>query len=94
LGRQVFARLVHSSHAQPHQPVKTVAKMGGSHEPLILNYDRANRQLGSVIVEGFDTKLRLVTRNSYGFRSVQTLDIALDHVVRQLPTPPLARPFA
>jgi transposase len=68
--------------------------MRGSHEPLLLNYYRAKRQLGSGIVEGFSTKLKLVTRSSYGFRSAETCEIALYHAVRQLPTPALAHPSA
>jgi transposase len=76
------------------EPIKKVAKMLRSHKPLILNYFRAKKQLNSGIVEGLNNKLKLVTRKSYGFRSAETLKIALYHALGDLPTPPLAHKFA
>ncbi len=64
-----------------------------SHRALILNYFRAKKQLNSGIVEGFNNKLKLVTRKSYGFRSAEPLKIALYHALVDLPTPQLAHRF-
>jgi len=73
---------------------KKVAKMLRSHAPLILNDFRAKKQLNSGMVEGLNNKLKRVTRKSYGFRSAETLKIALCHALGDLPTPPLAHRFA
>ena len=36
---------------------------------LLLNWFRADGQLSSGVVEGFNNKVKLVTRKSYGFRT-------------------------
>ena len=75
------------------EPMKKFAKTLRNHRDLILNYFRAKKQLSSGIVEGMNNKLKLVTRKSYGFRSAETLKIALYHTLGDLPTPPQTHRF-
>ena len=75
------------------EPMKKFARTLRSHRNLILNYFRAKKQLSNGIVEGFNNKLKLVTRKSYGFRSTETLKIALFHTLGNLPTPPQTHRF-
>ena len=37
-----------------------------SHRDLILNYFRAKKEYSSAVVEGLNTKVKLVTRKAYG----------------------------
>lgn len=75
------------------EPMKKVAKTLRKHRNLILNYFRAKKLLSNGIVEGMNNKLKLVTRKSYGFRSAETLKIALYHTLGDLPTPPQPHRF-
>ena len=51
------------------EPMKQVAKMLRKKRELILNWFRADGALSSGVVEGFNNKLKLITRKSYGFRT-------------------------
>ena len=51
------------------EPMKKVARMLRGKRELILNWFRADGKLSSGIVEGFNNKLKLITRKSYGFRT-------------------------
>jgi transposase len=75
------------------EPIKKVAKMLRVHRGLILNYFRAKKQFNSGVIEGVNNKLKLVTRKSYGFRTVETLKIALNHALGNLPMPPTTHRF-
>jgi transposase len=75
-------------------PMKRVATTLRLRRELILNYFRAKKQLNSGAVEGMNNKLKLVTRRSYGYRSAETLKIAMYHALGDLPTPPQAHEFA
>jgi transposase len=75
------------------EPMKKVAKMLRNHRGLILNYFRAKKQFNSGVIEGLNNKLKLVTRKSYGFRTVETLKIALYHTLGNLPMPPTTHRF-
>jgi len=75
------------------EPIKKVAGMLRGHRELVLNFFRAQR-LTSATVEGFNNKLKLVTRKSYGFRTEETLEIALYHAMGELPMPPCPHRFA
>lgn len=46
------------------------------HRELILNYFRAKKEHSSGVVEGLNNKAKVVTRRSYGFRSLNTIRIA------------------
>lgn len=68
-------------------PMKRKAKMLQSHRELILNYFRAKKEYSSAVVEGLNTKVKLVTRKSYGYRKAETIKIALFHTLGRLPEP-------
>jgi transposase len=69
------------------EPMKKVARMLRSHEPLILNWFRAKGEISSGPVEGLNNKIRVVTRRSYGFRTYEAMEIALYHTLGRLPEP-------
>jgi len=75
-------------------PMKSKAKMLRSHRDLILNYFRAKKEYSSSIVEGFNTKVKLVTRKAFGYRKDDTIKIALFHALGRLPEPEHAHRFA
>ena len=69
------------------EPMKKVARMLRTHEPLILNWFRAKGEISSGAVEGLNNKIRVVTRRSYGFRTFKAMEIALYHNLGRLPEP-------
>ena len=56
-----------------------------SKRELILNWFRAGGTLSSGSVEGFNNKVKLVTRKSYGFKTQEAYEIALYHNLGDLP---------
>jgi transposase len=75
-------------------PMKAKAQMLQSHRDLILNYFRAKKEYSSGIVEGLNTKVKLVTRKAFGYRVFDTVRIALFHALGRLPEPEHAHRFA
>ncbi|MBZ5672476.1 MAG: ISL3 family transposase [Acidobacteriia bacterium] len=75
------------------EPMKKVARMLRSHEPLILNWFRAKGEISSGAVEGLNNKIRVVTRRSYGFRTYKGMEIALYHNLGRLPEPESTHKF-
>lgn len=69
------------------EPMKKVARMLRAHEPLILNWFRPKKEISNGTVEGFNNKIRVVTRRSYGFRTYEAMEIALYHNLGRLPKP-------
>jgi transposase len=69
------------------EPMKKVARMLRAHEPLILNWFRAKKEISNGAVEGLNNKIRVVTRRSYGFRTYEAMEIALYHNLGRLPEP-------
>lgn len=74
-------------------PMKKVAQMLRDKRELILNWFRADGQLSAGIVEGFNNKLKLVTRKSYGFRTQEAYETALYHNLGALPELKLTHEF-
>jgi len=74
-------------------PMKKVAKMLRRHRPLLLNWFKAKKQFSSGVVEGLNTKVKLTTRKSYGFRTYKATEIALYHALGTLPIPKTAHEF-
>lgn len=64
------------------------------HRDLILNYFRAKKEYSSGVVEGLNTKVKLVTRKAFGYRMFDTIKIALFHALGRLPEPEHAHRFA
>lgn len=60
---------------------------------LILNWFRAEGTISAGTVEGFNNKLKLVTRKSYGFRTQNAYEIALYHNLGALPEPEFTHEF-
>ncbi len=69
------------------EPMKKVARMLRSHEPLLLNWFRAKGEISAGAVEGLNNKIRVMTRRSYGFRTFEAMEVALYHTLGRLPEP-------
>lgn len=75
------------------EPMKKVARMLHRHRPLILNWFKVKGQLSSGVVEGFNTKAKLISRKSFGFCTYHGVEIALYHALGDLPEPNFAHKF-
>jgi len=75
------------------EPMKKVARTLRNHRELILNWFRAKGALSSGVVEGFNNKVKLTTRKSYGFRTYEAVEIALYHNLGALPEPEFTHRF-
>jgi len=75
------------------EPMKKVAKTFRRHTELILNWFVAKKVFSSGIVEGLNNKVKVTTRKSYGFRTYECIEIALYHVLGNLPDPPSTHRF-
>jgi transposase len=75
------------------EPMKKVARTLRNHRGLILNWFRAKGALSSGVVEGFNNKVKLTTRKSYGFRTYEAVEIALYHNLGRLPEPDFTHKF-
>ncbi len=64
-----------------------------SKRELLLNWFRAGGALSSGVVEGFNNKLKLITRKSYGFRTQEAYETALYHNLGDLPEPVFTHRF-
>jgi transposase len=69
------------------EPMKKVARMLRSHRELLLNWFRAKKTISSGVIEGFNNRLKLTTRKSYGFRTFRAAEVALYHTLGNLPEP-------
>lgn len=74
-------------------PMKKLAKTFRSKRELLLNWFRADGQLSSGVVEGFNNKLKLITRKSYGFRTQEAYETSLYHNLGALPEPEFTHRF-
>lgn len=75
------------------KPMKKVARMLRNHRELLLNWFLARGKVALGCVEGFNNKAKVVTKRSYGFRSYDTLKIALYHALGDLPEPKFTHRF-
>ena len=75
------------------EPMKKVARTLRNHRELILNWFRAKGTMSSGIIEGFNNKVKLTTRKSYGFRTYEAIEIALYHNLGALPQPEFTHRF-
>ena len=67
------------------EPMKKVARSFREKHELILNWFYAGGTISAGIVEGFNNKLKLITRKSYGFRTQEAYETALYHNLGALP---------
>ena len=75
------------------EPMKKMAKTLRNKRELLLNWFRADGALSSAVVEGFNNKLKLITRKSYGFRTQEAYENALYHNLGALPEPDFTHIF-
>jgi len=75
------------------KPMKKIAKMLRVHREHLLNWFRCRDRIALGAVEGFNNKVKVTTRKSYGFRSFDVLKIALYHTVGKLPEPESTHKF-
>jgi transposase len=75
------------------EPMKKMAKTLRKHRPLLMSWFRARGELSSGVVEGFNNKVKLTMRKSYGFRTFRGIEIALYHAMGDLPEPELTHRF-
>ncbi len=75
------------------EPMKAVARTLRSKRGLLLNWFRAEGQLSSGVVEGFNNKVKLVTRKAYGFRTQKAYETAIYHNLGKLPEPEFTHRF-
>jgi len=69
-------------------PMKAKARMLQSHRDMILDYFLAKKEYSSCVVEGLNTKVKLVTGKSYGYRMTATIKIApFIYSIGRLPEP-------
>jgi len=68
-------------------PLKTVARSLRAHRHLILNWFRAKKQISQAVVEAMNGNAKLAIRRARGFRSYETVKIALFHQLGHLPEP-------
>jgi len=80
-------RWLHRALRSRLEPVKRVARMLRDHEPLLLNWFRANHPISSGPTEGLNNRLQLTLRKAYGFRTFRAAEVALYHTLGALPEP-------
>ncbi len=61
------------------EPMKKIARSVHAHRSLILNWFRARGLISAGAVEGFNNKLKVVTKRSYGFRVFRVVETAISH---------------
>jgi transposase len=75
------------------EPMKKLAHTLRDKRGLILNWFQAGGTVSSGTVEGFNNKLKLITRKSYGFRTQNGYETALYHNLADLPLPETTHKF-
>lgn len=75
------------------EPMKKVARTLRNHRELILNWFRAKGAISAGTIEGFNNKVKLTTRKSYGFRTYEAIEISLYHNLGRLPVPEFTHRF-
>ncbi len=69
------------------QPMKEMAGTLRRHRALLLNWFRARGEISNGSVEGQNNKAKLALKRAYGFKSYETVEIALYHQLGKLPEP-------
>jgi transposase len=75
------------------EPMKKVVSSLREHRKLILNWFRARGSVSAGAVEGLNNKCKLTMRKAYGFRTPETIKIALFHTLGDLPEPEFTHKF-
>jgi transposase len=69
------------------EPMKEMARTLRRHRRLLLNWFVARGQISNGSVEGMNIKAKLAIRKAFGFKSYETIEIALYHQLGKLPEP-------
>jgi transposase len=93
LAAKYLHRWFHRALRSRLEPVKRVARTLRDHEPLLLNWFRANKQISSGPTEGLNHRLQLTLRKAYGFRTFRAAEVALYHTLGALPEPEVTHRF-
>jgi len=75
------------------EPMKEMARTLRSHRTILLNWFAARGEISNGSVEGMNNKAKLALKKAYGFKSYETIEIALYHQLGQLPEPPQTHKF-
>lgn len=75
------------------KPIKKFVRTVRRHQNLMMNWFKAKKAYSSGAVEGLNRKINLVTRRAYGYKSFDTLKIALFHTMGGLPEPEMTHRF-
>ena len=73
--------------------MKPMAKPLRNKRELLLNWFRADGAISSGVVEGFNNKLKAITRKSYDIRTQKAYETALYHNLGALPEPEFTHRF-
>lgn len=69
------------------EPMKEMAKTLRRHRTILLNWFRARGEVSNGSVEGMNNKAKLAMKKAYGFKSYETIEVALYHQLGKLPEP-------
>ena len=69
------------------EPMKEMAGTLRRHRALLLNWFRARGEISNGSVEGQNNEAKLALKKAYGFKSYETVEIALYHQLGKLPEP-------
>jgi len=84
---------VYAGHAQQDRADKSDRQNSSWESRVATELVRADWKLSCGIVEGFNNKLKLITRKSYGFRTQEACEIALYQNLGALPEPEFTHGF-
>jgi len=73
--------------------MKKAAKTLDKYHEQIFNWFRTEERYSNGIVEGFNNKAKLAMRKAYGFKTFNTIELALYHQLGDLPAPPTTHKF-
>ena len=85
--RQYLRRWCKGAMRSRLAPLKKFVRTVRAHEDLILNWFEAKKAFSSGAVEGMNRKINLITRKAYGYKTYETLEVALFHTLGHLPEP-------
>ncbi len=69
------------------EPMKEMARTLRRHRTILLNWFRACGEVSNGSVEGMNNKAKLAMKKAYGFKSYETIEVALYHQLGKLPEP-------
>lgn len=92
-GQQFLRGWIKRARKTRIKPMHWMARKLEKHEALLLNYFEAKGGLALGAVEGLNLKAKLILRKSYGFKSLDNIELALYHGLGRLPEPPTIHRF-